>query len=143
MSCKAFLLKGLLLVGLLSLQGQAINVIEVDSDSYKSITDGSKNVLLKFYTPDCHMCDVIDPEFEYAASKYDEGDEMLFGRVNGYRERDIVDELGVTGYPVFKWWKKGESEPEPFYYVHYSGRHGHTLMRMVNDRLGREHHDEL
>jgi len=33
------------------------------------------------------MCDVIDPEFEYAASKYDESDEMLFGRVNGYRER--------------------------------------------------------
>ena len=41
----------------------------------------------RFYTPDCHMCDVIDPEFEYAASKYDESDEMLFGRVNGYRER--------------------------------------------------------
>ena len=57
--------------------------------------------------------------------------------------RDIVEELGVAGYPVFKWWKKGATEAEPFYYVHYSGRHGHTLMRMVNDRLGRDHHEEL
>ena len=55
----------------------------------------------------------------YAASKYDESDEMLFGRVNGYRERGIIEDLGITGYPVFKWWKKGETEPEPFYYVHY------------------------
>ena len=51
---------------------QAINVIEIDEDNFKAVTDGSKNVLLKFYTPDCYMCEEIEPEFLYAASKYDE-----------------------------------------------------------------------
>ena len=66
-------------------------------------------------------------------------DNMLFGRVNGYRERDIIDDLGITGYslftfpeshvhdlscltryrlphilfryPVFKWFEQGNTEP--------------------------------
>ena len=25
-------------------------------------------------------------------------DEVLFGRVNGYRQRDIINELDITGY---------------------------------------------
>jgi hypothetical protein len=70
-------------------------------------------------------------------------DEILFGRLNGKEEPTIAAELGVTAYPVFKWYSKGSSEAEPFYYVHYSGRHGHTLMKLVNKRLGREAHEEL
>jgi hypothetical protein len=31
----------------------------------------------------------------------------------------------------------------PFYFVHYNGRHGHTFMKKVNERLGREPHPEL
>ena len=29
-------------------------------------------LILRFYEPDCYMCEEIEPEFEYAASKYDE-----------------------------------------------------------------------
>jgi hypothetical protein len=63
----------------------------------------------RFYKADCIMCEKIEPEFQYAASKYDESDNVLFGRVNGYKERKIVHDLGITSFPVFKWYKKGNS----------------------------------
>ena len=51
---------------------EAINVIELDADSYHAASDGKKNLLVKFYEPNCYMCEEIEPEFAYAASKYDE-----------------------------------------------------------------------
>lgn len=128
------------------------------------------------------MCEELEPEFEYAASKYDESDEILFARVDGRAEPKVAEALGVTAYPVFKFYNKGSSDPvrlysftnlsirifnvsstalmlfpplfhslvlvpmfaqTPFYYVHYKGRHGHTFMKKVNERLGKEPHPEL
>jgi len=129
------------------------------------------------------MCEELEPEFEYAASKYDESDEILFARVDGRAEPKIAEALGVTAFPIFKFYNKGSSDPvrlysftnlsirifnvsstafmlffclavnflmlvplfaqTPFYYVHYKGRHGHTFMKKVNERLGKEPHPEL
>lgn len=140
--------------------------------------------LCRFYEPNCYMCDELEPEYAYAASKYDESDDVLFARVDGRAEPKIAEALGVTAYPVFKFYNKGSADPvrtlnklrclctlncfqrdchlstrsslilvffallfflkqTPFYYVHYKGRHGHTFMKKVNERLGREHHPEL
>ena len=174
---------------------QAINVIELDADSYHKAADGKKNLLVKYDTE--YWCDYwlslayftastskywfLDstsltatcarrsnlslstqhpnmtkggsrnpthiPTIQYTSDAKSHlgfwSDDILFGRLNGRTEKAIVDELGVEAYPVFKWYNKGSADPTPFYYVHYNGRHGHTLMRLVNKRLGREAHEEL
>ena len=57
------------------------------------------------------MCEELEPEFAYAASKYDESDDMLFARVDGKAEPSIVKALNITAYPVFKWYNKGSAQP--------------------------------
>jgi thioredoxin-like negative regulator of GroEL len=57
------------------------------------------------------MCEELEPEFEFAASKYGESDEILFARVNGRAEPKIAEALGVQAYPVFKFYNKGSSDP--------------------------------
>ena len=67
---------------------------------------------------------------------------MLFGQVNGYAQKAISERYGVKGHPTFKWFAKGSTEAAPFYFVHYAGGYDETLVKMVNERLGKTH-DEL
>jgi len=41
----------------------------------------------------------------------------------------------LKGHPIFKWFEKGSTEPSKFYFVHYAGRMGNTLLKLVGERV--------
>ena len=69
-----------------------------------------------------------------AAADYSEKDGVLFGQVNGYKEKAISERFGVKGHPTFKWFARGSTEASPFYFVHYSGGYHETLIKMASAR---------
>ena len=58
----------------------------------------------------------------------------------GSSASNIIAKMGATGRS--QWFAKGSTEAAPFYFVHYSGGYDETLVKMVNERLGKTH-DEL
>lgn len=114
---------------------RALSVMELTEDSWPTVVDGSKNVLVMFYTQDCGHCKVLEPEYEAAAEALVGGDDVVLARLDSDVHVDVADEYEIDGAPIFKWFPQGTTEPEPFYYVHYSGRMGNTLLKMIGERV--------
>ncbi len=99
------------------------------------MVDGTKNVLVMFHYKTCGHCQTIEPEYEEAAAILTESDEVVMAWVDTEDYPEIPERYGVTGAPVFKFFAKGTVEADKFYYVHYNGRMGNTLLKMLGDRV--------
>ena len=74
-------------------------------------------------------------EYEEAAAILTESDEVVMAWVDTEDYPEIPERYGVTGAPVFKFFAKGTVEADKFYYVHYNGRMGNTLLKMLGSFL--------
>ena len=103
--------------------------------TFDDMVDGSQNVLVMFYTADCGHCKVMEPEYEAVAEILTKADEVALARVDTESNPDIADRFEIDGHPIFKWFAKGTTEDDKFYYVHYTGRMGNTLLKMIGERV--------
>ena len=88
-----------------------------------------------FHYKTCGHCQTIEPEYQEAAAILTESDDVVLAWLDTEDYPDIPARYDVTGAPVFKWFAKGTTEAEKFYYVHYNGRMGNTLLRMIGERV--------
>lgn len=113
------------------------DVRELDDSNFESII-GTTNVLVEFYEPECGHCETMEPDFYVAASTLEFEEDIVFVRVDTAESPELKKRFEIEGHPVFKWFPKGSTEGEAFYFVHYSGRMATTFLRMIGERLGRE-----
>ena len=63
-------------------------------------------------------------------------DDIILARCDTENAPKAKRRYGIDGHPVFKWFAQGTTEPDKFYFVHYTGRMGNTLLKMLGERTG-------
>ena len=78
------------------------------------ITEGTKNVFVKFFAPWCGHCKKLEPQWKTAIRLLDEAreDDSELGAqlavVDAIAEKALADRFGVRGYPAIKWFSRGK-----------------------------------
>ncbi|VDK41593.1 unnamed protein product [Gongylonema pulchrum] len=66
-------------------------------------------LLVKFFAPWCGHCKKIAPEFEKAAAKLVQNDPPVYlAEVDCTENKKTCDDVGVSGFPTLKIYRKGE-----------------------------------
>jgi thiol-disulfide isomerase/thioredoxin len=77
-----------------------------DSADFANVIGGSKFVLVEFFTPWCHYCHMMAPEFEHFYSAFQEPTsadyrpDLLIGRVNAAVEQVLAYNNRVSSFPT-------------------------------------------
>ena len=114
-------------------------VRELTDETFDSVVDGSANVLVEFYKPDCGHCQTMEPEFYKTAEALEFESDVILARVDTEESPKIGKRFAIDGHPIFRWFAKGTTTDDKFYFVHYSGRMANTFLKMIGERTGSEY----
>lgn len=111
-------------------------VRELNDETFASVVDGSTNVLVEFYKPDCGHCQTMEPEFYATAEALQFEGDVVLARVDTEESPKTGKRFGIDGHPIFRWFKKTSTDDDKFYFVHYDGRMANTFLKMIGERTG-------
>jgi len=81
-------------------------VITLTADNFTKFVKNEKLSLAMWYAPWCKHCKQVMPEYEGAAQDLKEWGIPLV-KVDGTREKELADQYGIGGWPMFKLFRKG------------------------------------
>jgi protein disulfide-isomerase A6 len=110
----------------------ASDVTVLTPDNFKTVVDGSKHVLVKFYAPWCGHCKALAPTYEKVATDFHNVADVVVAELDADAHKDLAHEFGVTGYPTLKFFPKGKTEPEDY----SAGREEEDFIQFLNDKVG-------
>merc|ERR1712018_517565 len=81
-------------------------VVTLTAENFTKFVKNERLSLVMWYAPWCKHCKQVMPEYEGAAAELKEwGIPMI--KVDGTREKELADQYGVGGWPMFKMFRKG------------------------------------
>eukprot|EP00752_Nemacystus_decipiens_P010335 g9207.t1 len=87
-------------------------VVDITGETFKSLVDGSANVLLEFYAPWCGHCKQLAPQYEKLGEYFSkEEDGIMIAKVDSEAHPATAALFDVGGYPTLKWMPKGTTAP--------------------------------
>jgi len=81
-------------------------VVQLTADNFTKFVKNEKLSLVMWYAPWCKHCKQVMPEYEGAAAELKEWGIPLI-KVDGTREKELADQYGIGGWPMFKMFRKG------------------------------------
>jgi len=81
-------------------------VVTLTADNFTKFVKNEKLSLAMWYAPWCKHCKQVMPEYEGAAQDLKEWGIPLV-KVDGTREKELADQYGIGGWPMFKLFRKG------------------------------------
>ncbi|KAJ1729300.1 hypothetical protein LPJ61_003591 [Coemansia biformis] len=109
-------------------------VVDLTPKNFKSVVDGSKDVLVKFYAPWCGHCKTMAEDYERLAAGYAHADGVVVAEVNADDHRALGDKYGVQGFPTLKFFPKDGDVASPEDYS--AGRDLDSLASFVHKKTG-------
>ncbi|KAJ2711195.1 hypothetical protein H4R19_003362, partial [Coemansia spiralis] len=88
-------------------------VVDLTPKNFKSVVDGSKDVLVKFYAPWCGHCKNMAEDYATLAGGYGHADSVVIAKVNADDHRALGEKYGVEGFPTLKFFPKGGDVDKP------------------------------
>lgn len=115
-------------------------VRQLNEATFDAVVDGSVNVLVEFYKPDCGHCMTMEPEFYATAEALEYDEDVILARVDTEESPKLGKRFEIDGHPIFRYFPKGgDNTGDKFYFVHYSGRMANTFLKMLGERTGTEY----
>ena len=88
------------------------NYVEINEQNKKMYLKGEKPILVKFYSPNCDVCQEMEEPFNQASQFFDEA---LFGGINCLKERNICEEEKIFGTPTVKLYSNTNKDPIEYF----------------------------
>lgn len=104
----------------------------VTQDNFDNVVWKDKHVLLYFYSDWSDKCKRFAPAFSEMVNLFEQDDNVIIGRVNGYRNPKLKEKFGITPQYPRIFFLPAQEEGE---YEEYNGRLSLTaLVKFVNER---------
>jgi len=107
-------------------------VVDLTSDNFDSIIDGSKGAFVEFFAPWCGHCKNLAPEYEIVGESFDKEPSVIIAKVDADAHKELGSRFDVHGFPTLKWFPKGSKTPEAY----ESGRSADDIINFINIRAG-------
>jgi thioredoxin reductase (NADPH) len=82
------------------------NIVEINADKYQDVVLGAERAVLDFYSTECPPCEALAAKYEGLAEIY--GKDIKFVKIFRQGNRELAEELGVTGSPTVIFYEKGK-----------------------------------
>ena len=79
---------------------------EISGDEFKSQVLGAERAVLDFYSTECPPCEALASKYSNLSELY--GDDIAFFKIFRQENRELAQELEVTGSPTVLFFKNGE-----------------------------------
>jgi len=110
------------------------NVVNLSSNNFDKIVDGSTNALVEFFAPWCGHCKSLAPEWAIAGETFQPSDDIIIAAVDATESPALAEKYQVQGYPTIKFFAKGSSDATPENYE--GGRTASDIVKWVNGKIG-------
>eukprot|EP00903_Cladosiphon_okamuranus_P010378 g9817.t1 len=111
-------------------------VVDITGETFKSVVDGSANVLLEFYAPWCGHCKQLAPEYEKLGEYFSkEKDGVMIAKVDSTAHEATAALFDVSSFPTLKWMPKGKTAPGDAETVN-AARSADGLSQWITDKTG-------
>ncbi|KAM4023766.1 protein disulfide-isomerase A2 [Anomaloglossus baeobatrachus] len=95
------------------------NVLVLHQKNFDTALKTYKYLLVEFYAPWCGHCQELAPKYSQAAATLKEKtSEARLAKVDATEEKELSDEIGVSGYPTLKLFQNGNRTG----HIDYGGR---------------------
>ncbi|GBC08909.1 hypothetical protein RclHR1_08490003 [Rhizophagus clarus] len=98
----------LALLGCSIVLAQESDVISLTKDTFKTVVEPEKLILVEFFAPWCGHCKALAPEYEEAATTL-KAENIKLANVDCTAETELCAEHEVKGYPTLKVFKDGKA----------------------------------
>lgn len=107
------------------------DVVVITAKNFDDVVGKAKFALVEFYAPWCGHCKKLKPEYAKAATVLKEyNEDIVIGKVDATKEKDLAEKYEVQGYPTLKWFTDGDA-------TEYSGgRDTDSIVRWVKKKTG-------
>jgi len=82
------------------------DVLELTGENFDSAIKDNPLILVEFYAPWCGHCKNLAPEYEKAATAV-KGDGIILAKLDGSKERELIQKFAVKGFPTLYFFKNG------------------------------------
>eukprot|EP00298_Acanthocystis_sp_HF-20_P009456 c18312_g1_i1.p1 GENE.c18312_g1_i1~~c18312_g1_i1.p1 ORF type:complete len:305 (-),score=150.21 c18312_g1_i1:44-937(-) len=108
--------------------------VELTDDTFDSIVDGSKHVLVEFFAPWCGHCKSLKPTYEKVCANFNEEKDVVVATLDATAHPAAAQRFLVQGYPTIKYFpKKGDvSSPQEY----EGGRDEKSFVDFLNSKAG-------
>jgi len=107
------------------------DVLVLTPENFESTISSNKNVLVEFYAPWCGHCKQLTPHYARAATALKQvHPEVVLGKVDADKHKDLGTKFGVKGFPTIKWFNDGTASE------YNGGRTDDTIVSWIKKRLG-------
>ena len=79
---------------------------EINAAEYESEVLGSERAVLDFYSTECPPCEALASKYESLSELY--GEDITFFKIFRQGNRELAEDLGVTGSPTVIFYRSGE-----------------------------------
>jgi len=108
-------------------------VVDLTSENFDSIVDGSKNVFVEFYAPWCGHCKNLAPAYDVVGESFSKISDVVIAKIDADAHKDIGGRFGVSGFPTLKFFPIGKKDSP----IPYDGeRTAEAIVNFVNQHAG-------
>lgn len=117
-------------ISALAATAYAASVVDLTADNFDASIKDKDLALVKFFAPWCGHCKSMANDWEAAAEKLKDNDQVIIANVDCTENRDLCGSQSVQGYPTLKAFKKGVFSEETY------DRKEAAIVSYVNKVLG-------
>jgi len=108
------------------------NVIDLTPENFDTVVDGSKGAFVEFFAPWCGHCKSLAPAYEVVGDAFAKLKNVVVGKVDADKHKELGSRFGVSGFPTLKWFPKGSKTPEDY----DGGRDANDIIEFINRKAG-------